>query len=360
MSVRQFASTFDISGRRVGGGAPTLVIAEVAQAHDGSLGMAHSFIDCAADCGADAIKFQTHIASEESTLDEEFRIRFSYVDTNRYDYWARMEFTAEQWVGLASHAHSRGLLFLSSPFSLAAVSLLERIGMPAWKVASGEVKHFELIDAMLATRKPILLSSGLSSFSELDDTVDYIRRSNEESELGVFQCTTRYPTPLEEIGLNVLDELAFRYDIPVGLSDHSGDILPSIAAMARGASMVEVHLAFHSSMFGPDTAASLVPSQLTELCRARDSIHRMLTHPISKDAVASDLSGSARLFGRSLSLAEPQPAGTLISSDMLVLRKPGTGIPPSDRGLIVGRVLKHDVSSNRLLREDDLEPIKGE
>ncbi|MGC8917653.1 MAG: N-acetylneuraminate synthase family protein, partial [Thermoanaerobaculum sp.] len=112
-----------------------LVIAEVAQAHDGSLGLAHAFIDAAADAGASAIKFQTHIAAAESTLGEPWRVKFSPQDRTRYDYWRRMEFTEEQWVGLREHAEERGLYFLSSPFSVEAVELLERVGVAAWKVA---------------------------------------------------------------------------------------------------------------------------------------------------------------------------------------------------------------------------------
>src|SRR5918992_3358857 len=123
-----------------------MIIAEVAQAHDGSLGMAHAFIDAIATTGADAVKFQTHIASAESTPTEPWRIQFSRQDTSRYDYWKRMEFTEAQWSGLKQHADERGLIFLSSPFSIEAVELLERVGVAAWKVASGEVSNRPLFE----------------------------------------------------------------------------------------------------------------------------------------------------------------------------------------------------------------------
>jgi N-acetylneuraminate synthase len=119
-------------------GTDCLIIGEVAQAHDGSLGMAHAFIEAIAAAGADAVKFQTHIAAAESTPAEPWRVRFSAQDASRYDYWKRMEFTEEQWRGLKQHAFEKGLLFLSSPFSLEAVELLERVGVAAWKIASGE------------------------------------------------------------------------------------------------------------------------------------------------------------------------------------------------------------------------------
>ena len=213
-------------------------------------GRPHAFIDLAADCGVDAIKFQTHIAAAESTLDEPFRVKFGYEDATRYDYWQRMEFTPEAWAGLAAHAREKGILFLSSPFSLEAVALLEALDVPAWKVASGEVGHRALVDAMLATGKPILLSSGMSSYADLSETVRRIAGEEHCSSLAILQCTTKYPTPLEDVGLNVLGELERRFGVPVGLSDHSADTIPPIAAMTLGASLIEVHVAFERRMFG--------------------------------------------------------------------------------------------------------------
>ncbi|MCH7755645.1 N-acetylneuraminate synthase family protein, partial [candidate division KSB1 bacterium] len=133
-----------------------LIIGEVAQAHDGSLGMAHAFVDATADSGADAVKFQTHIAEAESTRSELWRVKFSRQDVARYDYWKRMEFTEEQWVGLKQHADERGLIFLSSPFSVEAVELLSRVGVAAWKIASGELNNMLIFRRMLDTRLPFL------------------------------------------------------------------------------------------------------------------------------------------------------------------------------------------------------------
>jgi len=353
MSRRNLPKTFTIAGRPVGPGHRPFVIAEVAQGHDGSLGIAHSFIDVAAECGADAIKFQTHIADAESTRDEPFRVNFSFEDTCRIDYWRRIEFSREGWAGLAAHARDRGLVFLSTPFSLDAVDLLVNLDMPAWKVASGEVRHEALIAAMLATGKPILLSSGLSAYQALDETIARIARPQETSPLAIFQCTTRYPTPLEEVGLNILQEFSTRYGVPVGLSDHSAMTTPSIAAMALGASLIEVHIAFHRRMFGPDVVASLTPDQLLELCRARDAVHTMLTNPVDKDDVAAQLMDSATPFSRSLALKAGQRAGTIVTAEMLALKKPGSGIPETDLSKYVGRRLVRDVDPDRLLSTDD-------
>jgi len=137
--------THEIGGDR----SPCFIIAEVGQAHDGSLGMAHAYIDAAAEAGVDAIKFQTHIAEAESTTDEPFRVKFSMQDDTRYEYWRRMEFTFDQWQGLSRHANEKGIVFLSSPFSIQAVALLEKLAVPAWKVGSGETVSGDTISAIL-------------------------------------------------------------------------------------------------------------------------------------------------------------------------------------------------------------------
>ncbi len=348
------ATSISIGDRAVGSGHPPLIIAEVAQGHDGSLGAAHAFIDVISDAGADAIKFQTHVAAAESTLDEPFRVRFSLQDETRYAYWKRMEFTAEQWQGLADHALERGLIFLSSAFSLEAVELLARIGMPAWKVGSGEVASEEMIAAMAATGAPILLSTGMSTMSEIAAVVDKFGALG--ANFALLQCTSRYPTPLEEVGLNVLDQFRTKFACPVGLSDHSGTPWPSLAALARGIDLLEVHVTMHPKAFGPDVTASLTPDQLRLVVEARAAFETMLTNPVDKDSLVDSLSAMRQLFGKSIALVRSMPAGTVLTRDMLAAKKPATGIPCSEIGTVVGRRLRRDVRPDRLLRREDLEP----
>ena len=185
-------SGFQINGRWVGGAAPALIVGEVAQAHDGSLGMAHAFIDAMARTGAHAVKFQTHIARAESSAREPFRVKFSLQDETRFDYWKRMEFSEEQWDGLAKHAREKGLIFLSSPFSEEAVELLSRVGVPAWKIASGEVTNPLLFECIAQTGLPVLLSTGMSTLPEIDAAVANIQ--GKDLPLLVLQCTSKYPS----------------------------------------------------------------------------------------------------------------------------------------------------------------------
>jgi N-acetylneuraminate synthase len=353
MSEPDSVASFAIAGRPVGAGAPAYLIAEIAQAHDGSLGAAHAHVEAAADAGADAVKFQTHIAAAESTRDEPFRVAFSRQDATRYEYWQRTGFTEEQWAGLAEHARERGLAFLSSPFSREAVELLRWIGVPAWKIASGEVNTIELIDDMVAGGEPVLLSTGMSGFADIDAAVATLRAA--KVPFAVLQCTSRYPTAYEEVGLNVIGELAARYGCPAGLSDHSGTVFPGLAAIARGAAIVEVHLTLTRRAFGPDVPVSLTVEELALLAGARDAVHAMDSHPVDKDAAAERLAGMRTLFGRSLAPREALAAGTVITAAMLVPKKPATGIPVDALLQIVGRRVTRPVPADRLLCWEDLD-----
>jgi N-acetylneuraminate synthase len=330
-----------------------LIIAEVGLAHDGSLGLAHAFIDEAARGGADAVKFQTHIAAAESTPAEPFRVKFSRQDATRYEYWQRMEFSEAQWAGLAGHAGERGLLFLSSPFSVEAVEMLARVGMPMWKIASGEVGNRPLIEAVAATGRPVLLSSGMSGLGELDTAVDRVRAAG--APLAVMQCTTAYPCPPERIGLNMLALLRERYGCFVGLSDHSGTIFPGIAAATLGSDILEVHITMSRGMFGPDVPASVTIEELRQLVDGVRFVERMQANPIDKDAVASDMAPLRAIFTKSIVARQPLAAGTVLGERALTVKKPGTGIPAERLPELVGRRLRRALAADEMVREDDLD-----
>jgi len=332
-----------------------LVIGEVALTHDGSLGLAHAFVDAIADAGADAVKFQTHIAAAESTPSEPFRVKFSRQDKTRYDYWKRMEFTEEGWRGLAEHARERGILFLSSPFSIQAVDLLERIGVPLWKIASGETSNATLLDRILDTRKPVLLSTGMSPLEEIDRAVARVRARH--ADLGVFQCTTAYPCPPEKIGLNLIPFYRERYGCWVGLSDHSAAIFPGLAGAAMGMDMLEVHVALSREMFGPDVIASITTQELRQLVDGIRFIERMRAHPLDKDASAQETAPLRKLFTRSLVACASLPAGTVIEREHVVVKKPGTGLPPDRLEDVIGRRLARPVTADQVLAAEDIEGL---
>jgi N,N'-diacetyllegionaminate synthase len=331
------------------------IIGEVGLAHDGSLGLAHAYIDEVARGGADAVKFQTHIAEAESTPAEPFRVKFSRQDATRYEYWKRMEFTEAQWQGLADHARDRGLVFLSSPFSREAVDLLGRVGMPMWKIASGEVSNLPLLDAMIATGRPILLSSGMSAIAEVDKAAERVRRAG--LPLAVMQCTTAYPCPPERIGLNMLPFFRGRYGCFVGLSDHSGTIYPAVAAAALGSDVIEVHVTMSRGMFGPDVPASVTMEELRQVVDGVRFVEKMRANPVDKDAIAGDMAPLRAIFTKSVVARTSLAAGTVLTGAHLAAKKPGTGIPAERVGDVIGRTLRRDIAADAVIREEDLETV---
>lgn len=328
------------------------LIAEVAQAHDGSLGLAHSYIDVLARLGVDAVKFQTHIAEAESSIYEPFRVKFSYEDDTRFDYWKRMEFTPLQWLGLKDHCDRVGLEFISSPFSLAAVDMLEQIGVKRYKIGSGEIGNLLLLDKIAQTGKPVILSSGMSSIQELKKAIDFLIPFG--NQLSLLQCTTAYPTVPEQWGLNVMAELRAEFNVPIGFSDHSGDIFACLAAAALGAEILEFHVVFDHRMFGPDAPASLTPAQISQMVTGIRAIEKALTHPVKKNNV-SDFSSLKVMFGKSLAVNKPLVRGHVIALSDLESKKPGDrGIPASDYREVIGRKVNKDMEAFSFLTSGDL------
>jgi N,N'-diacetyllegionaminate synthase len=333
--------------------ARCLIVGEVAQAHDGSLGMAHAYIDAVAATGADAVKFQTHIAGAESTPGEPWRVRFSVQDETRYAYWRRMEFTEEQWRGLQRHATHRSLLFISSPFSIEAVDLLTRVGVAAWKVASGEVTNSPMLDRMATTGLPFILSTGMSRLDEIDSAVARIQAR--KLLLAVLQCTSIYPCPAEQVGLNLIPLLHDRYGCPIGLSDHSGTVFPGLAAVTLGAEVLEVHVTLSHEMFGPDVTASVTTGELRQLVEGVRFIEAMQAHPVEKDGLANTLAPVRNAFTKSVVARVDLPVGTVLKAGDLTAKKPGTGIPAARLEELVGAQLRLSVRADQVLTEADIE-----
>jgi N-acetylneuraminate synthase len=332
-----------------------VIIGEVAQAHDGSLGLAHAFIDAIASAGADAVKFQTHIAAAESTPDEPWRVKFSPQDSSRYEYWKRMEFSEEQWRGLKQHANDRGLMFLSSPFSLEAIELLQRVGVAGWKIASGEVSNATMLDRVADTGVPVLLSTGMSPVSEIDKAIARLR--DRGSRFAVLQCTSSYPCPPEKLGLNLLSFFRDRYQCPVGLSDHSGTIYAGLAAAALQCQILEVHVTMSREMFGPDVPVSLTTDELRQLVNGVRFIEKAIANPIDKNALASELSPLRDLFTKSLVTRSELAAGTILRAEHLAAKKPGTGIPANKLPELIGARLLRNLKADEMVRREDVEVI---
>lgn len=328
------------------------IIAEIGQAHEGSLGMVHSYIDALSRTGVDAIKFQMHIAEAESSSEEPFRVKFSYEDATRFDYWKRMSFTLEQWKTVKEHCDAVGLEFVCSPFSNLAVDWLEAIGVQRYKIGSGEINNFLLLEKIAQTKKPVVLSSGMSSFAELDKTVAFLQKRNVS--FSILQCTTSYPTQPEQYGLNVITELKRRYTVSVGYSDHSAKIATAIAATALGAEILEFHVVFDRRQFGPDSNSSLTIDETKQLVESIREISTAMQHPIDKNDTSA-FENLKNIFEKSLAVNKKLPKGHVLTFDDLEAKKPkNLGITAVDFEKVIGKKLKAEKEQWDFLNAKDL------
>ena len=330
----------------------TLLIAEIGQAHDGSLGILHSYIDALSNTGVDAVKFQMHISSAESSKYEPFRVKFSYEDKTRYDYWKRMEFTFGQWMDIKQHCDDVGLEFICSPFSNAAVEWLEEIGVQRYKIGSGEVNNFLLLEKVGRTGKEIILSSGMSNYSELDEAIEFLGCFN--CKISLLQCTTKYPTKAKDVGLNVMKNFYNRYQIPVGLSDHSGMIYPALSAATLGASIIEFHVVYDKNMFGPDSSSSLTISEVKELVNGIRFVDESLKFNVDKEN-NKNFENVKKIFEKSLSVNKDLESGHVLTFSDLEAKKPyGIGIPAKEYKNLIGKKINKNMRRWDFLKKENI------
>jgi N-acetylneuraminate synthase len=327
-------------------------IAEVGQAHDGSLGIAHSYIDALSKSGVDAIKFQVHIADSESSSYEKFRTNFSYEDKSRYDYWKRIEFSFDEWVGLKKHCDDLCIDFIATPSSIKAVDWLDTLKVKTFKVGSGDMGNLLLLDKLSRLNKEIILSSGLSSFEDIEKS---ILPFENKSLISILQCTTEYPTSPFTWGLNNIQTLKDRFEVKVGYSDHSGEIYSCLAAHSLGAEILEFHAVFDKKMFGPDSSSSLTLGEIERLIHGLRQINIAINHPIDKNIFNSDKDNVKKIFSKSLSVNKHLSIGHILSFNDLESKKPsGYGIDVNDYKSVIGKKLSNPKKQNDFLNHNDI------
>ena len=330
-----------------------MIIAEIGIAHDGSLGLAHSYIDALSETGVDVIKFQTHIAEAESSKYEPFRVNFSYQDKTRFDYWKRTEFTINEWETLKKHVEDKNMEFLSTATCIESFELIEKIDVTRYKVGSGDTSNLLLLERISSTGKPIILSNGMSESIELDNTISFLK--NKKNEVSLLQCYTSYPTLPQQWGIEEIPILKKKYNIPIGFSDHSGNIYAPLAATALGAEIIEFHVCFDKKIFGPDSKSSLTINQATKLVAGIKDIRKSLK---SKKASKSDkkLKSVKDIIGKSLALKTNINKGAKITLNDLESKKPANmGIPANKFEEVIGKKLKKKMAKGDFLNSKDFE-----
>ncbi len=330
-----------------------MIIAEVGMAHDGNINIAHSFIDALANTGVDVVKFQTHIAEAESSKYEEFRVKFSHKDKTRFDYWKRTEFSFNEWKELKNHVEELNMEFMSTATCVASFELLEELGVKRYKVGSGDTFNLLLLERIADTGKPIIISNGMTDIKELDKTIKFMKAK--KNDITLLQCYTSYPTMPEHWNLNQIPILMDRYKIPVGFSDHSGDIFSSLAATALGAQVIEFHVCFDKRMFGPDSTSSLTIDQVKNaVVGIRDIRESLNSKKVDKNK--KKMKKIKNIFGKSIALKCDKDAGTIISLNDLESKKPSKkGIPTNEFTKILGKKIKHKMKKGAFLNYKDIQ-----
>ncbi len=341
-----------IHNKIIGESYKTFIIAEIGQAHEGKISKVYKYIDAISGTGVDAIKFQTHIAEEESTLDEPFRKNFNFKIKNRFEYWKSVEFSSNEWKKIKRYTEKKGLIFLTSVFSIKAAQMMKKIGIKALKLGSGEFNSFDLIKEIIKLKLPFLLSTGVATYKEINKVYSYCKKKN--AKFGIFQCTSNYPLKLENVGVNLIDEFKKKYKCPIGLSDHSGTIFPSIYSIAKNADILEVHVVISKKEKGPDVASSVDINELKKICEINNSIYLMKTNPVNKSTLNKHLLKIKKIFGKSIALKKDVQRGQVIKKDNLIMKKPAIGYSYSEMNEVIGKIAKKNISSKRIIRKSDI------
>lgn len=326
-----------------------LIIAEIGSVHDGSFGNALKLIDLAAKCGANSVKFQTHIASAETVVNAPSPSYFN--SESRYEYFIRTSFSKAQWIELKAYAEDLNLLFLSSPFSLEAIELLEDIDIKAYKIPSGEITNHPLLEEVAKLKKPVLLSSGMSNWSELDEAVSIIQGA---CPLVVMQCSSQYPCRASNVGINIISEIRKRYSVQVGFSDHTLGYAAPISAAAHGATVIEKHLTFSRGMYGSDAPHSMEPQEFILMAKEIRDAWVILENPVNKSS-NEQYQEMKNVFEKIILAKKEIMAGETLEFNKLSFKKAGLGTSASRWSSLVGLKAKRNIATDEKIMGEDFE-----
>ena len=345
-----------LAGRAIGPG-PVFVIAEAGVNHNGDPELARRLVDAAATAGADAVKFQTFdpaALAAAGAPTAEYQRRAGAGAADQRDLLAALALPAEAWAGLQAHALDRGLVFLSTPFDDGSAALLEGLGVPAFKVGSGELTNLPFIARLARRGRPLLISTGMADMVEVAAAVDTVV-ANGDVPLALFHCVSSYPAQPADANLRAIETLRRAFGVPVGWSDHTPGIEMPLAAVSVGARLVEKHVTLDRDLPGPDHRASLEPDELAAMVRAIRSIEAALGTGIKAPVPAE--ADVARVARRSLHWARALDAGRLVDAGDVAILRPGTGLAPARLVDVVGRRTRRDVAAGAAVAAGDVEGL---
>jgi N-acetylneuraminate synthase/N,N'-diacetyllegionaminate synthase len=338
----------------VGGNEPVLVVAEIGVNHNGDLHAALELVDVAAEAGAEAVKLQTftpaELAATGAPLAGYQRGRVEGASEQR-TMLERLCLSVEDLEAIAARCEQRGILFLSTPFDIASVVLLERLGVPAFKIASGELTNLPFLRELAARDRPLILSTGMATLAEIRDAVDIVR--SEGAPLLLLHCVSSYPTPQDQANVRAIDTLRSIFGVPIGYSDHCLGLEASLAAVARDACLLERHVTLDRTQKGPDHAISLEPKELRELVRRVRATEAILGNGHKTPQPAErDTRSVAR---RSIVGARALRSGETLTADSLAIKRPDGGLAPARISEFLGKRLTRPLAADEQLTEAHIE-----
>ena len=319
-----------------------MIIAEIGSVHDGDINKALALVKSASNSGADVIKFQMHIADEETLIDAPSPSYFK--KEKRFDYFKRTAFTLKNWKRIKKFCEKLGKEFLCSPFSEKAVDQLEILKVKKYKVPSGELTNISLLEKLKKTKKHIILSTGMSSWNEIDIAVRILKKN-----FSILQCSSIYPCPSEKVGINVIQELKKKYNCPVGFSDHTLGFSASFAAASNGATIIEKHFTLSRKMYGSDAKNSMEPREFSFLVKNIKEIWKIMNNPVDKNNL-NEYKDMKRVFEKSVVASRDLKANSILKKKDIVFKKPGTGIRAINYKSLIGKKLIKDIKKNSLLK----------
>jgi N,N'-diacetyllegionaminate synthase len=341
-----------IGTKVVGEGQPVFIIAEAGVNHNGDMALARQLIDAAHEAGADAVKFQTFTPEElasEQAVQAAYQVQNTGKQESQIDMLRGLVLPHAEHRALKEYAESKGLAFISTPFSIKDADFLAELGMVAYKIPSGEITNTPFLAHVAKKGNPILLSTGMSTLDEVREALEVLR-ANGATSIALFHCTSMYPTPPEHINLRAMQTLAAEFGLPTGLSDHSEHTAVAVAAAALGACIIEKHYTLSRALPGPDHKASLEPAELTAMIADIREVERALGSPEKKPVGGEP--DTAAVARKSVVAKRAIVSGATISQDDVYIVRPGIGIAPKFMGEVVGKVAKQDIAAGTPLTWD--------
>ena len=339
----------EVESRRIGPGYPCFIIAEAGVNHNGSVELATQLVDAAAEAGADAVKFQTFKAARLVTPDAPkayYQVQATDIGESQLEMLRRLELSREDHLELFSYCRRKGILFMSTPFDEESADLLEELGVPAFKIPSGELTNLPFLTHVARKERAMIVSTGMSYLDEVKDAVQAVAETGNMN-LALLHCVSAYPANPADVNLRAMHTMTSAFNVPVGYSDHTLGIEVALAAVALGACIIEKHFTLDRSLPGPDHRASSEPHELAALVRGIRTVEKALGHA-RKEPAPSEVN-TATVVRKSLVAALDILAGSTLTEESIAVRRPGTGLPAAMGSKIVGRKAKQDISAGTVL-----------